>query len=380
MKAVPCSVLTTDGVAAMLEALHRRGYRVIGPTVRDRAIVYDDVASLADLPHGWTDEQDGGRYRLRRRNDNALFGYAVGPHSWKKFLHTPAQRLWKAARGPEGLRIVPEPVSTERLAFVGVRACELHAIAIQDRVLLEGAYADPHYQARRELAFLVAVNCAEPAGTCFCASMKTGPKAASGYDLALTEIVGEGEHQFVAEAGSEAGRALLAELPHRDATSEEVAAGDAVIAGAAARMGRVMPAVDEVPHLLRRNFENRRWEEVAGRCLTCGNCTMVCPTCFCTTVEEVTSLDGAERERTRHWDSCFTIDFSYLHGGSVRASPRARYRQWITHKLSTWWDQFGSSGCVGCGRCITWCPVGIDITEEVAAIRSTDTAAAEPGE
>ena len=313
-------------------------------------------------------------------NDNALFGYAVGPHSWKRFLHTPAQRLWKAERGPEGLCIVPEPDSTERLAFVGVRSCELHAIAIQDRVLLEGAYADPHYRARREGAFLVAVNCAEPAGTCFCASMKTGPKAASGYDLALTEIVGQGEHQFVVEAGSEAGRTVLAELPHRDATPEEVVAGDAVIAGAAAQMGRVMPAADEVPQLLRRNFEHQRWDEVAGRCLTCGNCTMVCPTCFCTTVEEVTSLDGAESERTRHWDSCFTIDFSYLHGGSVRASPRSRYRQWMTHKLSTWWDQFGTSGCVGCGRCITWCPVGIDITEEVAAIRSTDTAAAEPGE
>ena len=268
---------------------------------------------------------------------------------------------------------------TERLAFVGVRACELHAIAIQDRVLLEGAYADPHYRARREGAFLVAVNCGEPAGTCFCASMNTGPKAASGYDLALTEIVGQGEHQFVVEAGSEAGRMVLAELPHRDAMPEEVVAGDAVIAGAAARMGRVMPAADEVPQLLRRNFENPRWDEVAGRCLTCGNCTMVCPTCFCTTVEEVTSLDGAESERMRHWDSCFTIDFSYLHGGSVRTSPRSRYRQWMTHKLSTWWDQFGSSGCVGCGRCITWCPVGIDITEEVAAIRGTDTAEAEQG-
>jgi sulfhydrogenase subunit beta (sulfur reductase) len=380
MKAVPRSILTADGVAALLEALRRRGYRVIGPTVRDRAIVYDDIASLADLPRGWTDEQDGGHYRLRRRNDNALFGYAVGPHSWKKFLHTPAQRLWKAECGPEGLHIVPEPVSAEPLAFVGVRACELHAIAIQDRVLLEGAYADPYYQARREGAFLVAVNCAEPAGTCFCASMNTGPKAASGYDLALTEIVGQGQHRFVVEAGSEAGRVVLAELPHRDAMTEEVVAGDAVIAGAAARMGRVMPATAEVPQLLRRNFEHQRWDEVAARCLTCGNCTMVCPTCFCTTVEEVTSLDGAESERTRHWDSCFTIDFSYLHGGSVRASPRSRYRQWMTHKLSTWWDQFGTSGCVGCGRCITWCPVGIDITEEVAAIRNTDTAAAEPGE
>ena len=85
-------------------------------------------------------------------------------------------------------------------------------------------------------------------------------------------------------------------------------------------------------------------------------------------------LYGARAERWRKWDSCFTLDFSYIHGGSVRTSAAARYRQWLSHKLATWIDQFGSSGCVGCGRCITWCPVGIDITEEVAAIRASEAA------
>ena len=376
MTEVQHSVLTTDGLAMLLDALGRGGFRVLGPTVRDQAIVYEDIAALADLPRGWTDEQDGGHYRLIRRDDDALFGYAVGPHSWKKFLHAPGQRLWRTERTTKGMCVVGEPPSTERLALIGVRACELHAIAIQDRVLLGGEHTDPHYHARREDVFIVAVNCGEPGGTCFCASMNTGPQAASGYDLALTEIAGEGEHRFVVEAGSEAGRAVLDELPHREATQAEMAAADAVTSKATAQMGRIMPAADEVPELLRRHLDHPRWDDVAARCLTCGNCTMVCPTCFCTTVEDVTSLDGAATERVRHWDSCFTMEFSYLHGGSVRASPRSRYRQWMTHKLSSWWDQFGMSGCVGCGRCITWCPVGIDITEEVAAIRSGDAAAA----
>ena len=369
------NLLTTEGIAALLEALRTRGYRVIGPTVRDQAIIYDDITSLADLPRGWMDEQEGGHYRLIRRDDDALFGYAVGPHSWKKFLHAPEQRLWRAERSAAGVRVAAEPESAERLAFVGVRNCELHAIAIQDRVLLESAHPDPHYRARREGVFLVAVNCAEPGGTCFCASMNTGPEATEGYDLALTEIVGDRERRFVVDAGSEAGRAVLAELPHRVATPEDIAEAETVIAGAADRMGRVMPAAAEVPALLRRNLDHPRWEEVAGRCLTCGNCTMACPTCFCTTVEDVGALDGSTSEHMRRWDSCFTMDFSYLHGGSVRATPRSRYRQWMTHKLSTWWDQFGTSGCVGCGRCITWCPVGIDITEEVRAIRETDIGA-----
>ena len=379
MTSVKHSVLTIDGLEALLDALGRRGFRVLGPTVRDQAIVYDDIASLADLPRGWTDEQDGGRYRLLRRDDDALFGYAAGPHSWKKFLHAPGQRLWRAERNAEGMSVVGEAPSTDRLALIGVRACELHAIAIQDRVLLSGGHADPFYRARREDNFIVAVNCGEPGGTCFCASMNTGPKAAGGYDLALTEITGEDGLLYVVEAGSEAGRAMLDELPRRDATQEEIASAEAVSAGAAERMGRVMPATHEVPQLLQRNLDHPRWDEVAERCLTCGNCTMVCPTCFCTTVEDVTSLDGASAERMQRWDSCFTMDFSYLHGGSVRASPRSRYRQWMTHKLSTWWDQFGTSGCVGCGHCITWCPVGIDITEEVAAIRASDVGAASPG-
>lgn len=375
MTASQLSVLTTDGVAALLDVLSERGYRVIGPTVRDEAIVYDDIASLADLPRGWTDTQDGGHYRLTRRPDDAIFGYAVGPHSWKKFLHVPEQRLWRAERSAEGMRVLAEPASTERLAFIGVRSCELHAIAVQDRVLLEGLHPDRHYRARREAVFFVAVNCAAPGGTCFCASMNTGPKVAGGYDLALTEIVGQGERRFVVEIGSEVGSAVLGELPRRVATHAETKEADTVVAGAAELMGRAMPAAGEVPALLRRNLDHPRWDTVADRCLTCGNCTMVCPTCFCTTVEDVASLDGSASEHVQRWDSCFTADFSYLHGGSVRASPRSRYRQWMTHKLSSWWEQFGMSGCVGCGRCITWCPVGIDITEEIAAIRESDEAA-----
>jgi ferredoxin len=96
---------------------------------------------------------------------------------------------------------------------------------------------------------------------------------------------------------------------------------------------------------------------------------MACPTCFCTTVDDVTDLTGSQAVRSRRWDSCFSMDFSYIHGGSVRSSGASRYRQWLTHKLASWQDQFGASGCVGCGRCITWCPVGIDLTEEVEAIR-----------
>jgi sulfhydrogenase subunit beta (sulfur reductase) len=365
------AVITTEGLQALIDALRRRSYRVVGPTVRDQAIVYDDIARLSDLPRGFTDEQDGGHYRLVRRQDAALFGYAVGPHSWKKFLYPPTQRLWRAERSATGLTVQPEKISADRFAFLGVRACELHAIAIQDRVFLGGPHIDPHYQARREGLFIVAVNCGTAGGTCFCVSMKTGPKATFGFDLALTEIIVHGENLFVMETGTDIGGAVLSELPHRLATEAEVAAAGEVVARTAASMGREMRS-DGVHELLLRNLDHPRWYEVANRCLTCGNCTMVCPTCFCATVEDSSDLSGAETSRSQRWDSCFTMDFSYIQGGSVRPTTRSRYRQWMTHKLATWYDQFGSSGCVGCGRCVTWCPVGIDITEEVRAIRESE--------
>lgn len=371
MDTAPADVLSIEGLGAMLDALKNKGYRVVGPKVRDGAIVYGDVSSVADLPAGWTDEQAGGSYRLVERDDDALFGYAVGPQSWKKLLHAPVQRLWHTAHGSDGFHIIPEPVSSEPIAFLGVRACELHAIAIQDRVFLGGPHIDPHYRARREKIFIIAINCSHAAGTCFCASMNTGPKVQAGFDLVLTEVLMDGEHFFLIEAGTEAGRDVLAKLPRRPATQTEIAAAGEVISKTAASMGREMHSRD-VRELLLRNPEHPRWDQVADRCLTCGNCTLVCPTCFCTTVEDASDLTGLETSRTRHWDSCFTMDFSYLHGGSVRASARSRYRQWITHKLATWFDQFGTSGCVGCGRCIAWCPVGIDITEEIRAIRDTE--------
>jgi sulfhydrogenase subunit beta (sulfur reductase) len=355
-------VIQRSDLDRLFEALNERGYTIIGPRVRERAIVFDEVASCEDLPIGWTDEQEGGHYRIKRRDDEALFGYNVGQHSWKRYQLPAERRLWTATRGDHGEPTAitePEP-DPRRLAFVGARSCDLHAMGILDNVLRT-----------REQAFIVAVQCGQASATCFCASMGTGPRATAGFDIALTEVLRDGEHYFVAETGSERGTELLAAVPAAPAPDEALTAADDACDRAVADMGRTMDTTD-IRDLLQANPEHPRWDDVASRCLTCGNCTMVCPTCFCTSVEDATTVEGGEVVRTQRWDSCFTVDYSYIHGGSVRTSNKSRYRQWMTHKLSTWFDQFGTSGCVGCGRCITWCPVGIDITEEVAAIRATE--------
>jgi sulfhydrogenase subunit beta (sulfur reductase) len=363
------AVVDLDGMQALIAALARRGYQVLGPTLRDGAIVYDTLAGLADLPAGWTDQQDAGRYRLEKREDQALFGYAVGPHSWKRFLHPPIERLWQARREGDGFAVIPAEEAPPKLAFIGVRACEVHAIAIQDRVFIDSPYPDTAYRNRRKDNFIVAVNCGEAGGTCFCVSMNTGPKVEAGFDLALTELLDGGDHRFLVEVGSAIGSEVLAELPHSPASGKQLDAAAGVVARTAQQMGRHLDT-NGLKELLQGNQTHKQWDDVAARCLTCANCTMVCPTCFCTTVEDHTDLTGQTAERVKRWDSCFSLDFSYIHGGSVRTENKSRYRQWMTHKLASWIDQFGTSGCVGCGRCITWCPTGIDITAEAAAIRA----------
>lgn len=364
--------LNRTNLDPLIRALADAGYTVVGPTVKEGAIIYDEIRAHTDLPVGWTDIQQPGSYRLQRRDDDAVFGFAVGPHSWKKYLHLPTLRLWSAQRGIDGrITVAPDAGQAPRLALLGVRACELAAIAVQDKVFIGGATADTHYARRRANLFIVAVNCIVAGGTCFCASMNTGPDVRTGYDLALTELFNQGDHGFLAEAGSEAGTAILSRISSGLARDDQIAAARDTVARTATQMGRRLDT-DGIKDLLYANLEHQRWENVANRCLGCANCTMVCPTCFCTTVEDRVDLSGNHAERLRNWDSCFTLDFTHLHGGSIRNSLRSRYRQWMTHKLASWIDQFGSSGCVGCGRCITWCPVGIDITEEASAIRASD--------
>jgi ferredoxin len=362
MPASTGSSFIVDDPAPLVDALLADGWRVIGPKLGDGAIVYDEIESASDMPRGLTDEQEGGRYRLREGDPNRWFDYVVGPQSWKKYLFPARQKLWSAKKGGDGFAIEPHEDDFPKTALFGARACEIAAIEVQDRVFDNGDFTDSGYKRRREATLIVAVQCARSAATCFCASMNTGPSADSGFDIALTELDDGG---FFVECGSDRGAAILDRIGLAEAGTAELEAANAVTLKAAGMQTRSMP--DNIPALLRENLDHPRWAEVAERCLSCANCTMACPTCFCSDVEDVNDLSGDHAERWRVWDSCFTLDFSYIHGGSVRRSTLSRYRQWMTHKLSSWHDQFDTSGCVGCGRCIAWCPVGIDITEEAAA-------------
>jgi ferredoxin len=373
---------------AIVDQLQQCGYRTVGPQLADAAVVYDDFSTLDQLPIGYLDEQDGGYYRVRPSPDAGYFDYVVGPHSLKRYVFPSHETLLECRLAEGRWQLETPPAEAVPLAVIGVRSCDLYALEMLDCVFLSGPYADPNYEARRRNLFLVAVNCRRAAATCFCHSMQTGPAVHAGYDLALTELA----DRFVVAVGTERGGQVLAHCDWGPCTTEEISQSQeqsenlrqamqarpraarraAADAGSTRPRGRSLDTT-EIRDLLLNNLEHERWAIVGQRCLACGNCTMVCPTCFCNDIAEVSDLLGEQVRRERRWASCFTAEHSYMNSGTVRKSTTARYRQWLTHKLASWIDQFGTSGCTGCGRCITWGPVGIDLTEEVAAIRGAES-------
>jgi NAD(P)H-flavin reductase/NAD-dependent dihydropyrimidine dehydrogenase PreA subunit len=385
--AAPATFLPRAGLDHLIELLRSDGRTVIGPRVDDGAIVYGEVRSLADLPVGWGDEQGPGHYRLREPGSGDadsdadsspggagsgtgggdpaahVFGFNVGPASPKRWTFPPRVDIGTARDGDRASfePVVPEP---ERLAFLGVRGCELAALRVQDRVLRDGPVADPDYAARRANALTIAVECTVAAATCFCTSMGTGPEIPrDAADLVLTEVEGG----VLLRPGTDEGRDLAGRLSSLPADEAQVAEARAAVAAVRRAIGDPV-AVEGLPGRLAARLDHPRWAEIAERCLACASCTLVCPTCFCTSVSQRSDLDGGSSVAVRTWDSCFSGDFAKVAGGSFRSRRQDRYRQWLTHKFGTWVDQFGTFGCTGCGRCIAWCPVGIDVREELAVI------------
>jgi sulfhydrogenase subunit beta (sulfur reductase) len=368
----PTSVTGRDGLQRLIDLLAAEDYQVIGPRFDGAAVALGLIARLEDLPIGIADEPEAGRYRTTGANDGSHFAFWLPAQGWKRYIYPPTELLLRVHREGNGFAVETDPeAAAPKYALLGVRACDLTGIRTLDRAIGATGAGDVRYSARRDASVVIAVNCTRCAATCFCASMGSGPRAGAGHDIAMTELdADDGSPMFVLAAGSRRGATLISQIADRPATEADLAAEAAAVENA--RTTQVRSMVPDVETLLRRNLEHRAWSQVAERCLGCANCTMVCPTCFCATVEDTTDLSGEIAERWRKWDSCFTIDFSYIHGGSIRRSGAARYRQWMTHKLSSWWQQFETSGCVGCGRCIVWCPVGIDITEETRNLRESE--------
>jgi len=362
--------LAPDLLGRLISLLAEQGYEVLGPRKEGPAIRWGPLQSLDELPLGLSVQASPGHYRTGEDTANSRFAWGPAPDSVKRWLHVSSASIAEVRKDNGAFRILHAEPARTRFAFFGMRPCDVAALERLDRVLMEDRYIDEHYAARRRESVFIVANCTYSLDTCFCAAMECGPRAASGYDLALTEVAEEDGCAYLAEAASAKGLEWLHALGAPRAEAAFVAAGREACRRAAQAQTRT---VDwrAAPQALLRAFDHPRWEETAKRCLACTACTLSCPTCFCVNTLESTSIDLSSGERRRVWDSCFTQSFTYIHGGSVRTSVKSRYRQWLSHKLAWWQQQFGTAGCTGCGRCITWCPAGIDITEEYAAVAGT---------
>jgi len=358
-------VLQPHQLDELIQSLALAEFQVVGPTEKDGVISYEAINSADQLPVGIIDHQSPGKYALQNIHSSRFFGYTVSPYSWKKYLNPPVQSSFKVNQNRKGISF--EVANDEhRYAFLGVRGCELNAIKIQDNIFLNGNYTDPNYKRRRKQSMIIAVECFNTCETCFCDSVGFGPEIPDGADIVLAEIFEDKDHYFLARSETEKGQDIFNRLSLKDADDGQALIKDAQLESVRTQLKRHVQTSGLKSNLM-ANPDHPRWDEVAERCLACANCTMVCPTCFCSTVEDINDLDSTT-DRQMRWDSCFTSEFTYIHGGNTRESVKSRYRQWLTHKFASWQDQFDSLGCVGCGRCITWCPPGIDITEELEAL------------
>jgi len=348
----------------LLKRLKENGYQIVGPRVKNETLVYEKIDELNDLPHGYITEQEAGYFRLHEAGHSRYFDFIPGAQSWKQFLFPPRVDLFKLQKTNNHWEKASEENQTVKYAFIGVRACELNAILIQDKAFMREDFTDPIYRSRRERVFILSVDCLHPAETCFCASMNTGPRVKDSFDLNLTEL----DDVFLVKVGSEIGRNILNGLPFELASSFMVSSAERGLENAAQQMKRELNT-DGLPEFIMANLDHPQWQEIGQRCLSCANCTQVCPTCFCWDVTDQVTLNNNETRRERVWDSCFNPGFSYQAGGNTRPSIQSRYRQWLSHKLGSWPQQYGTLGCVGCGRCITWCPAKIDLTKEISIMR-----------
>jgi ferredoxin len=361
------STITIEKTAfnLLLSHLKDEGYLSIGPRVKNESLVYEEIERLDDLPQGYSTEQKPGYFRLVREKHDRYFDIIPGAHSWKQFLFPPRIELFSLHKNGKNWENTTGQPEIPSYAFIGVRACELAAIQIQDNIFMRSDFTDPIYRARRQRVFIVSVNCTHPAGTCFCTSMGTGPRVKEMFDLNLTEL----DDVFVLTIGSEIARRMMMGIPFEDASGYILTNVEHKLNQAEQQMRRKLDTSD-LPELILEHLDHPYWNEIGKRCLSCANCTQVCPTCFCWDTMDEMSLDGKSTKRTRVWDSCFNPGYSHQAGGNTRPTIYSRYRQWLSHKLGTWKQQFGTLGCVGCGRCITWCPAEIDITEEISALRN----------
>ena len=263
-------------------------------------------------------------------------------------------------------RVIPvTPLEEQRVVF-GIRPCDARSAILLDQVFDTPDYQDPYYVNRRKNTILIGLACNSPLGTCFCTVVGGGPFSVDGLDLLWTDL----DDRYLVETVTERGEALIADRPHFRQATQEDTNRKATIAAQARQMVSG-PNVQGIREKLDGMYDDPFWDELHQKCLGCGVCSYLCPTCHCfDIVDEGTDARG---RRVRNWDTCqFALFTHHASGHNPRRSGKERMRQRVMHKFNYFVENFGEIACVGCGRCVRECPVNMDIRVVIEAIRQVE--------
>ncbi len=308
--------------------------------------------------------EDKGQFVFRRleRWSEARLDYPRTALPPKKYFLPPRETLF---RYQENRGYVPYLEGFDRrIVLFGVHACDIYALNILDEVFA-GAYPDPYYQARRKNIAIIGIDCT-PDEHCFCRSMRAD-YVDRGFDLFLTDI-GDSYHTLVGTARGDdmvlAASTLFEPITRAD-TEEYKRRSSAKRAAF-----KLEVEIRDLSEIFEMEYESGIWKELGDRCLACGNCSMVCPTCYCYDVADTVCLGGRDGTRDRTWDSCLFSSHALVAGGeNFRKTRAARIKFRYYHKQRGFVAEYGRHSCVGCGRCITTCPVGIDVSKVINQLR-----------
>lgn len=317
-------------------------YEVVGPVRKGKKYTFEKISSVEEM--------------------SLDYDTTILPP--KKLLLPPKEKLFSFSI-EDGVVKIKEEKEERKTVLFAVHPCDVNAILLLDKVM-EKDFLDPYYFGKRRGMVLIAMNCTQPRENCFCTSFDTGPELKVGYDLLLSDL----GKKYLVEVGTEDGEKLVKGAKLRNAKKEDMKEKKKRI-NIVKRKIRKAIEIENLEKYLKKNFDHEKWGELKEKCLFCGSCTLVCPTCFCYNVTDFNSHTLRTGERIRNWDSCLTLEFAEVAlGGNFRKERDARIKQRIYHKLDYFKEQFDSLGCVGCGRCIDACVMEIDITEVISAIRS----------
>lgn len=342
-KPIKTIALNKEHTAEFLNKLIKN-YRVIAPVDNGKTIRFQEIAD----------------------SDEIELNYSNTKLASKEILFPQTEVLFTVKK-KDGKTVIekPKPIEKDWVVF-GVRPCDAKGLENSFKVFASGAHKDRAYLEKREKSIVIGYACESPLSTCFCTSVGGSPSGREGMDILFTDI----GDKYLVEIITQRGESLMEQASGAKQPSKEDLAAAQNIWDTAEKSIKEILNLEGLEEKLDTMFDDPIWDEISQKCIGCGTCAYLCPTCLCFDIQDEETPEGIKRIRT--WDTCqFPIFTLHTSGHNPRPSSKERVRQRIMHKFCYFPQEYGHTSCVGCGRCIRECPVGYDIREVLVKLEET---------